>query len=91
MDVMAVMDRYCNLVLPGKLWDGTNPYCSQPGREGSEYSKDRAALHAARAAVAELIAADREFDAARLSGNAVRKAEAATRRRAALARVGGAP
>lgn len=42
-----------------------------------------------RAAVAELIEADVEFDAARLSGNAARIGEAATRRRAALARVKG--
>ena len=46
-------------------------------------------LAKARAAVAELIEADNEFDAARLSGNAARIGEAATRRRAALARVNG--
>lgn len=41
-------------------------------------------------AVAELIEADVEFDAARLAGNAARIGEAATRRRAALARMKGA-
>lgn len=47
-------------------------------------------LMEARAAVAELVDADREYDDARLSGNAYRIAAAAARRRAALARVGGA-
>lgn len=54
--VLAVMDKYLNYVLPGKLWDGNNSYCNQPGREGSEYSADMAKLAEARAAVAELIA-----------------------------------
>lgn len=43
----------------------------------------------ASAAVAELIEADKAFDAARLSGHAIRIGEATARRRAALARVGG--
>lgn len=58
VDVVRVLNKFANTVLPGKLWDGRNPYCGSPGREGSEYSHDLGALCEARAAVAELIAAD---------------------------------
>lgn len=57
MNVMAVLDRFANVVLPAELWDGSNPYCRQPGRVGSAYAADLKALCEARAAVAELIEA----------------------------------
>lgn len=60
VDVLAVMDRFIGSVLPSKLWDGANPYCNQPGREGSDYANDLGGLCAARAATAELIAAATE-------------------------------
>ncbi|MGH8037167.1 MAG: hypothetical protein ACREPD_05450 [Stenotrophomonas sp.] len=58
--------------------------------EGQPVNAHAADLISARAAVAELIGADEEYDAARLSGNCIRLGEAVTRRRAALARVKGA-
>lgn len=47
-------------------------------------------LKKARAAVSELIEADKEFDAANLSGDCIRKGNAAVRRHKALAALGAA-
>lgn len=55
MNVLTTLDRYLTHILPVRLWDGTNRYCSQPGREGSEYLTDITELHRARVATWRLI------------------------------------
>lgn len=69
MNALAVLDHYLGCVLPGKLWDGRNPYCNMPGREGSEYANDMRALAQARAGIAELIERAAKILAAHDSGN----------------------
>lgn len=68
------------------LLDILRDFAQEDGRSGDVIRVD-----AVRAAVAELIAADVELDAANRRGGCIEKADAAVRRREALAAVGAAP